>query len=185
MEKTKIQLMLEQEFKIMADEIEDIKVLNYVKRFNFPNETRENIIYHSQYLFSNIDEKELNSKMYIFLDLVVKYHNQASIELLKDLSNRKTSNKREKEKNMIKGIDYIFDYLDGIVNYTRKSKELKNLLRELKSNPETFKGKPPKKYTKENLKTDLRKIFDNKTNDINHFVDELSSQHIIIKNSKM
>lgn len=182
---SKIQLMLEEEFKIMADENENIKVVRYGNHFNFSADIREYIIFHSEDLFMNIDEKELRNKMYYFIDLVTKYHNQGIVDIIKVISQKTTSKKRNKEKNMFKGIEYIFDYLDGDVNLTNKSRKLKELLKELKSNPKSFKGQFPKKYTKQNFKTDLRKLFPNNTDEINNFVDEFNAEHITINNSQV
>ena len=115
---------------------------------------------------------------------MIKYELNCKDETLKFLQSRTTSNKRDaqKEKNMLKGVDDILDYLGGVVVKNEKSSQLRMMLFELKSNPHSFKGGVQNNsYTKQDLKSDLRYYFKGETDAINDLVNSLSSDFIIKK----
>lgn len=180
----KIMELLDIEFKLRADEFKDRRVVKHIRRFTFPHDERENIIHYAKYLFEKIEDDKIDYYIKILFDLLIQYELNSTTEILKLLQSRTTSDKRErqKEKNMLKGIDDILDYLGGFVTKNEKSSQLRMMLLELKSNPHSFKGGVQNKsYTKQDLKSDLRQYFKGKTYAINHLVDFLSSDFIIKK----
>jgi len=181
----KIMELLDIEFKLRADEFKDRRVVKHIRRFTFPHDERENIIHYAKDLFEKIEDDKITCYIGILFDLLIKYELNSTTEILKLLQSRTTSNKREsqKEKNMLKGIDDIIDYLGGFVIKNEKSSQLKMMLSELKSNPYSFKGGvlQNKSYTKQNLKSDLRDYFKGQTDAINGLVNSLSSDFIIKK----
>ena len=180
----KITELLDIEFKLRADEFKDRRVVKHIRRFTFPHDERENIIHYAKDLFEKIEDDKIDYYIKILFDLLIQYELNSTTEILKLLQSRTTSDKRErqKEKNMLKGVDDILDYLGGIVVKNEKSSQLRMMLCELKSNPHSFKGGVQNKsYTKQDLKSDLRYYFKGQTDAINDLVNILSSDFIIKK----
>jgi len=180
----KIMELLDIEFKLRADEFNDRRVVKHIRRFTFPHDERENIIHYAKDLFEKIEDDKIDYYIKILFDLLIQYELNSTTEILKLLQSRTTSDKRErqKEKNMLKGVDDILDYLGGIVVKNEKSSQLRMMLCELKSNPHSLKGGAQNKsYTKQDLKSDLRDHFKGQTDAINDLVNSLSSDFIIKK----
>ena len=180
----KITELLDIEFKLRADEFKDRRVVKHIRRFTFPHYERENIIHYAKDLFEKIEDDKIDYYIKILFDLLIQYELNSTTEILKLLQSRTTSDKREsqKEKNMLKGIDDILDYLGGFVTKNEKSSQLRMMLLELKSKPHSFKGGVQNKsYTKQDLKSDLRDHFKGQTDAINDLVNSLSSDFIIKK----
>ena len=180
----KIMELLDIEFKLRADELENRRLVRHIRGFTFEYNEREKIINKAYSLFEKIEDDKINYYIEILFNLLIKYELNCKDETLKFLQSRTTSNKRDaqKEKNMLKGVDDILDYLGGIVVKNEKSSQLRMMLCELKSNPHFFKGGVQNKsYTKQDLKSDLRDHFKGQTDAINDLVNSLSSDFIIKK----
>lgn len=180
----KIMESLDTEFKLRANELENRRLVRHIRGFTFQHDERENIIYYAKDLFEKIEDDKIDYYIEILFDLLIKYELNCKDEMLRLLQSRTTSNKRDaqKEKNMLKGVDDILDYLGGVVVKNEKSSQLRMMLFELKSNPHSFKGGVQNNsYTKQDLKSDLRYYFKGETDAINDLVNSLSSDFIIKK----
>ena len=177
----KIMELLEIEFKLRANELEDRKLVKHIRGFTFEHNEREQIINTGYLLFENIEDKEVDKYIDILFFALIKYKLNCVNDLSKLLQSKTTSNRREaqKEKSMLKGVDDIIDYLGGLVVKNEESRQLKMMLLELKKNPHYFRGEiRTNYYTKEDLKSDLRKIFQGQTDSINDLVNILSIPNI-------
>ncbi len=91
-----------------------------------------------------------------------------------------TTNKRNKKENAIKGAKSIIDYLGGLYADNKDAARLKSLLLTFIEYPEEFKNKKPITHTitKDQLRNELRKIFSNKSTEIDEFVKGLENFQI-------
>lgn len=179
----KVKQLLDMEFKLRANEFEDRKLVSFIREYIFEMEERTTISHYACYLFMETSENELDEYVSILIDLLIKYKLNSTPRLIDEIKKYTTSNKRLdiKEKNMLKGIDYIFDYLGGITTCTQQAQELSKMLHKLRENPSSFIENNQKYYKKEDLKRDLRAIFVNRTSAINDLVNELEGGFRVIQ----
>lgn len=114
--------------------------------------------------------------VYSFLFNIHTYFKNIYKETHKLMSKTSTTNKRNKKENAIKGANAIIDYLDGMYCDNIDSSKIKTILRDFINNPDKYKNEPiTYTITKDNLRSELRKIIPNKSKEIEDFVKGLEN----------
>lgn len=117
--------------------------------------------------------------VYPFLILMHKYFKNIHKVGYKGNTKIWSTNKRNKKENAIKGAKAIIDYLGGLYADNKDAAKLKAMLMCFVEYPETYKNKPiTHTITKDELRTELRKILKNKSTEIDNFVSELENFQI-------
>jgi hypothetical protein len=156
------------------------KIESYINqlRYKLPEKDINYLIEQSPKLFTlkTIDDESI---MFSFFEYLTEYYKNSVSSMYKILTKKTTTNKRDKKENAIKGANAIIDYLGGIFSNNENSKELKLMLRDFIGNPEKYKNKTiTHTITKDDLRSELRKIIPNKSTEIDEFIKGLKNFQI-------
>ena len=149
--------------------------IEQILRYKLPNDDKYYLIKQSSNLFTLLSIKNERT-VHSFLKSITNYKANSVNLMLKVIENKTTTNKRDKKQKALSGAENIIDYLGGVYSDNENAKELKNLLRDFINNTNDFEvTKVTHNITKDELRNDLRKLFKNKSAEIDDFVKGLEN----------
>lgn len=137
------------------------------------------LIEQSPILFDFKTIRNEENIIFPFLIIMHKYFKNIHKRGYKMDTKIRTTNKRNKKENAIKGAEAIIDYLGGLYTDNNDTARIKVILMDFMENPEKYKNKPiTHTITKDDLRSELRKIIPNKSTEIDEFIKGLENFQI-------